>query len=120
MKDYETNWEDYWKNICTNEDGTLNLDQIKRELADYSFILEQVPTVYCRITNGLLSKPNYYASAVIGVYEDCFNQHVEELKDELLKEIHEEKSLLETNLLNESDCYFNGLVAAEEIIKKNM
>lgn len=84
---YKEIWEDYWRPFCTNEDGTLNLDQIQRELADYAFILEQVPSVYSEITGGTLSKPNYHAKTVIAVYEDNVNEivknHIEEIIDHI-------------------------------------
>ncbi|MGG1652265.1 hypothetical protein ABHN03_03960 [Paenibacillus sp. NRS-1775] len=60
---YQQVWEEKWKEICTNEDGSLNLDQIQREFADYSFMLDQVPKVYGEVAG--LSKPNAYAGAVI-------------------------------------------------------
>ncbi|QNR65385.1 hypothetical protein IAQ67_15945 [Paenibacillus peoriae] len=60
-------WEGEWKDICTNEDGTVNLDQIQRELFDYAFILDQVPKVYEEVAG--LSKPNAYANSVIDHFE---------------------------------------------------
>lgn len=53
-----------WKN------GKMNAAQARRELSDYYFMLEQVPKVYCEVTGGLLSKPNYFAHSVLGVYEE--------------------------------------------------
>ena len=38
MEDYEKEYNDFWKDIVENEDGTLNKDQVMRELYDYSNI----------------------------------------------------------------------------------
>jgi hypothetical protein len=80
--DYKQTWESFWKKLCTNKDGSLNLDAIQRELSDFHFVMGEVGKVYCHITGGLLSKPNYHADAVIGVYED----RVEKLIKEALEE----------------------------------
>ncbi|KAF6630639.1 hypothetical protein H6F38_14525 [Paenibacillus sp. EKM208P] len=67
VKSYQEIWKEKWEDICTNQDGTINLDQIQRELADYSFMLDQVPKVYEEVAG--LSKPNAYARAVIDQFE---------------------------------------------------
>ncbi len=55
MENYQKVYEEFWKDIVENEDGTLNKDQVMRELADYSVILKSVPEVYIEVAN--LSKP---------------------------------------------------------------
>lgn len=74
----EENWESFWKPIVTNEDGTINIEQVKKELADFSFIMEQVPKVYCHITGSRMSKVMYHADTVISVADDYFNEQLEE------------------------------------------
>lgn len=79
----EEEWESFWKEIVTNEDGTINIEQIKKELADFSFVMEQVPKVYCHITGDAMSKVIYKAEDVIRVADDHFNKSLKEaLKDE--------------------------------------
>lgn len=54
--------------------GQWDLDQVKRELHDYSMLLGEVPLVYDHVTNGRVSKPNTLASAVIDQHDDhCTN-----------------------------------------------
>ena len=69
----EMNIESYkfWKEIIY-KDGKLDIKQILKELDDYFFILEEVPKVYLTVTNGILSKPNYYASTIISFLEDNY------------------------------------------------
>lgn len=73
-EDYEQVWDDFWKDIVTNEDGSLNLDQIKRELFDFHVVLDEVPLVYVSVTGGMLSKPNYPARTVISEFENYVEQ----------------------------------------------
>lgn len=35
MKNYDEIYESFWKGIVENEDGTLNTEQVKKELFDY-------------------------------------------------------------------------------------
>ncbi|KAA9007244.1 hypothetical protein F4V43_01795 [Paenibacillus spiritus] len=105
-------WDEEWKDICTKEDGTLNLDQIQRVLYDYSFMLDQVPRVYEEVSG--LSKPNAYASAIIAEYEirvnERFNWYVDEILNILL-------SMYDANAKDEPD-YSDGIMAAITEIKE--
>lgn len=78
MSDYEQVYDEFWKDIVENEDGTLNVDQVKRELADFHHMLAEVPLVYSHITGGELSKPNYYARDVISAAEEYISRCIEE------------------------------------------
>lgn len=63
MSDYEKDYEEFWKRLVENKDGTLNLDQIKRELSDYKFLMEHASSVYCELTG--LSKTHYSANTIL-------------------------------------------------------
>lgn len=65
MTDYEEKYEEFWKEIVENPDGTLNKDAVMRELCDYSMILHNAGEVYWHVTGGAISKVNTCASAVI-------------------------------------------------------
>lgn len=69
-KDYNDCYEKFWKEIV-EKDGIVNMDQVKRELSDYSFLLDQVPKVYSYITNGMISNPNTYSNQAIEIFEGC-------------------------------------------------
>ncbi len=68
----------------------VNMDQLKKELADFSFILHEVPLVYEHITGGLLSKCNYIASTVKQVADDHFNARIKEAVMEFINHLQEE------------------------------
>lgn len=75
-KTYERVWDDFWAPLVTNEDGSLNLDQIKRELADWHFAMGEVAEVYCHVTGDALSKPSYFASDVIAAADEHTSQRI--------------------------------------------
>jgi hypothetical protein len=80
-------WEEFWKPICTHPNGSINLEQIKKELADYSFLLEQVPKVYEEVSG--LSKVNYKAEDVIKAYRDKTQIIINDILDEMGNHISE-------------------------------
>ena len=69
-------FQEFWADIVCNEDGSINMEQVKKELSDYSFILGEVPKVYSEVTCGLLSKPNYYAESVLSVFREEYSNRV--------------------------------------------
>lgn len=78
----EEDFEKFWRGIVLNEDGSLNVDQTKKELADFHFIMREVPKVYLHITGHRMSKPMYHAEAVIAEADD----HLQELINEAVVE----------------------------------
>ncbi|WP_037935378.1 hypothetical protein [Streptosporangium roseum] len=76
--DYVKTYDDFWKDIVENPDGTLNRDQLMRELFDYHVVMEQVGQVYCHITNGRISKLNTLANTVIAVADERIEEIVAE------------------------------------------
>lgn len=63
-------WVSDWRADCVAPDGTLDLDQIKAELTDYSALMHATSTVYCDVTGGRISKPHTVAGAVISVHDE--------------------------------------------------
>ncbi|MDF7810718.1 hypothetical protein [Hymenobacter sp. YC55] len=88
---FERVWNDFWKDICTNPNGSINLEQVKRELADYHGILEEVSKVYDTLTRGNISKPNTLASAVIAEVERIHQEELDELEKELTEDDEEQE-----------------------------
>lgn len=70
--EFEEVFQDFWADIVC-PDGVWDWEQVKRELADYRFLLKEVPKVYIEVSNGRISKPNTYAFEVIRVFEDHFH-----------------------------------------------
>ncbi|MCP4569001.1 MAG: hypothetical protein GY841_15615 [FCB group bacterium] len=77
----------YWKDLVTNEDGSWNFDQVKKELHDYAICLDEVPKVYMHVTGGMLSKPNTCAFYVIDAFDRSVDDDIQEEMDVLREKI---------------------------------
>ncbi|WP_226035754.1 hypothetical protein [Aquibacillus saliphilus] len=81
MEKYERVYDEFWKDIV-EENGKVNLDQIKRELADYRQLLNDVPKVYEEVCG--LSKANTRPDYVINYLNDHYivkEYALDDLKD---------------------------------------
>lgn len=58
-------------------DGSIDLEQLRKEMHDYKCMIRNVSIVYDNITGGKLSKPTYEPEVVIDAYE-C-NLHAREI-----------------------------------------
>ena len=65
-------YQEFWKDIICNEDGSINIEQLKKELHDYSRVLDNVPAVYCEVTGGLLSYPTYKSETVLNIFREKY------------------------------------------------
>lgn len=71
-KTYQEEYNDFWKDIVENEDGTLNKDQIMRELSDYSMVMDNCARAFCTMTKQRISKQNTCFFEVEGIFESLF------------------------------------------------
>lgn len=71
-KDYKENYEEFWKGIIENEDGSINKDQLMRELADYSMVMHNCAMAYSTMTNQIISKQNTKFSAVESIFQEKY------------------------------------------------
>lgn len=77
----------FWDNIIRNPDGTINEEQLYKELADFSFVMDQVSDVYCHITGNLLSKCNYRANMVKDKADEYYNDYYREIAEDLIDDL---------------------------------
>ena len=66
------------------------INALANELRDLNFVTSQVTEVYCEITGNRMSKPNYYASDVLSVYEDVMTERIEQEREEARAEGRQE------------------------------
>lgn len=71
-QDYIQEYNDFWKDIVENEDGTLNKDQVMRELSDYSMVMDNCARAYCLMTHSRISKQNTMFFEVENIFYDLF------------------------------------------------
>jgi len=72
----EETW-DQWKDYFVEPDGSINVENLKKELNDLIFCWSQISKVYCEITGSKLSYTTYYADTVIGIH----NEEIQEAYD---------------------------------------
>ena len=63
--------KDFWDEIILDDDGNVDLEAVYNELADFYFVAQQAARVYYDITCGQLTRPNYHATDVLQVAEEC-------------------------------------------------
>jgi hypothetical protein len=79
----EKDYQEFWRNIISKQDGSLDIEQVKKELYDYHQYMQETAKVYDYITGGLISKVNTKA--------DVVKQYVDEHYDKIYKEYHEDE-----------------------------
>lgn len=88
--------KDFWKPLIYTK-GKLDEKKVMNELADFYFIMNEVPKVYCEITGGLLSKLMYPAEVVLGEFQERFwdKDTIREDIEEMIKSVETLKELKE-------------------------
>ena len=108
--------DEFWDGVF-DKDYPFNKENAYKELADYYFILQQIPKIYCEITGETLSKTNYFASSVILAYRDncerCQEKQEQEIKN-FEKQLQEENKALKS----ENFTFEELIKTQEELIDK--
>lgn len=79
-------YEEFWKKHLEYEDGELNIEQVRKELADYHMLLQEVPKAYSELAG--FSKPHTRAQVII----DAVNERMIDKQmafDDLLQQSRE-------------------------------
>ncbi|WP_437132782.1 hypothetical protein [Bacillus atrophaeus] len=72
MADYKGTYETFWKQIIEDEKGNINKDQLMKELSDYKYLLDSIPSVYEEVTCNSVSKPFTDPQYVIDSHRNSF------------------------------------------------
>jgi len=106
----------FWKEIIY-KDGKIDEEQVLKELADFYFMMQQVPKVYDSLAG--LSKPLYFADVVINAANERIDKYyvdkedaefeknaaVEAAEKKLIEEIEEISSI---HTMQNNSVYKNG------------
>jgi len=76
----EESWK-FWEPIVIKPDGSIDIEQVKKELHDFYVAMQEVPKVYCHITGNRLSKILYDADVVIAAADAHYEHLYEEDKE---------------------------------------
>jgi len=66
----EKEYQEFWKEIIEKPDGSIDKEQLKKELFDFSQLMINASKVYCYITGDAISKVNTDPDAVIRCADD--------------------------------------------------
>ncbi len=77
-KQIEDDWNKTWKDILLKKDGSIDMEQLKIELFDFSQMIDRMIKVTCAMTNDKLSKPTYPAHVLISIMEECKENNIED------------------------------------------
>lgn len=67
---YIENYNKRWKKIIENKDGSINKDQVMKELADFSMLIENLTKLYSFATGNRVSYTTTLASEVYSLFEE--------------------------------------------------
>jgi hypothetical protein len=81
-KEVEDNWNSVWKDILMLRDGSVNIDQLKLELMDYSDLHHRMCTLTSELTDGMLSYGTYPVKTILEVHEECLEKQSEYVIEE--------------------------------------
>lgn len=81
--DVQAIFDDFWRPLVCRADGSLDLEQVKKELFDYYYLMDRASTVYDHVTGGRISKTTTIAEDVIAEADSLAMREVEAaIKDE--------------------------------------
>lgn len=86
MTDLEKEYNKFWKGIVENDDGSLNKEQVMKELSDFSVLIENLGTIYDRLSGGSASNPLIKTEAILEAYE----ANIETLTDNAYRDGHKD------------------------------
>jgi hypothetical protein len=69
-KQAEENWQSVWREILELPDGSIDVEQLKLELLDYSEMIQRMTSLTCQLTGHVLSYPTYPVETILSVHEE--------------------------------------------------
>ena len=82
--------DEFWDDILV-KDGKIDIEQLKKELSDFYYIIQNVPEVYCEITGNRISKPYTEAAVVLDYYREYLDESIKEAFNDFIEDCLDEK-----------------------------
>jgi hypothetical protein len=73
----EEHYNQFWKEIVENPDGSINKEQLMLELMDFSEMIGRMSSLACNISNGVLSYPTYSIDTMIEFHNNTIEETYE-------------------------------------------
>lgn len=73
-QDPEEVYEQFWKDLV-EVDGEVNLEQVKKELSDFKWAMDNVPIVYGEITGYATSNIRVIPSQIISLADESYEKN---------------------------------------------
>lgn len=77
-EEVEDNWNSLWKNILVQPDGSINVEQLKLELMDFSDMTERMSCLTDELTGGWLSYSTYPVATIMQVHAEKLQKALED------------------------------------------
>lgn len=68
-RDVTKDWE-FWKHILQRPDGSIDVEQLKKELSDFSMLMENVGELYCLLSGNKASKVMILPQVIASLHEE--------------------------------------------------
>jgi len=92
VPEYMQDYESFWKRIVEHPDGTLNKDQVARELADAVTLQRHLSEIYSEVSSGRVSKPFTLPSVVTEMFHEALAEAADEAVCDLITELEERQA----------------------------
>lgn len=81
-KEVEHNWNHIWKEILQHPDGSIDVEQLKLELMDFSDMIGRITMLTSHISGNRLSYPVYSVETILQVEKEKLEEEREEQIEE--------------------------------------
>lgn len=81
--------KEQWNEIILNKDSSVNLEQIHKELQDFSMLIDHITKLYVYISGSMVSYPNTKPEVVIKLFENRLQESYDQGFDDGIESIKE-------------------------------
>lgn len=93
--DPQHQWDTFWKKLCTDKDGNVDLEQIKKELSDYKFVIDNAPAVYSEASGNKTANIMVHENTMISLIYENIDKRIENSFEMMIDDIKLYKDLEE-------------------------
>lgn len=80
------NYEYFWKEVLENQDGSINKEQLMKELYDFSQLIRNLSKIYTYASGNKASHPAIKAEVIIQLFEEELKEQYDQGYADALKD----------------------------------